>query len=143
MACFRLTHLVPQRQEIRNVLVLESSLFQHVRNADLCSMQELSASDQFWLHALCCNSPNMQSFCLHLLQTLQDCNVRLERPHDVAVIRNGQWDLASFLIVSIREYRSKLARSVSMPFTMRRLAPATHQRYLAEFSTQTCQIDGP
>ena len=84
--------------------------FQHVRNADLCSMQELSASDQFELHALCCNSPNMQSFCLHLLQTLQDCNVRLERPHDVAVIRNGQWDLASFLIVSHQGVQVKVGQ---------------------------------
>ena len=50
-------------------------------------------------------------------------------------VNSADRDLTSFLIVSIKEYRSKLARSVSMPFTMRRLAPATHQRYLAEFST--------
>ena len=35
--------------------------------------------------------------------------------------------LTSFLMVSTREYRSKFCRSVSMPFTIRRLAPAGRQ----------------
>ena len=83
------THLVPQRQEISDVLVLQTSLFQHVRDANLCSMQELSARDHSWLHASCCNTPNARGFCLHVLLTLQACNVRLVSPHIVAAIGNG------------------------------------------------------
>ena len=78
-----------------------------------------------------------------ILQTLLAEYVGLVSPHHMMAVSSADRDLASFLIVSIKEYRSKLARSVSMPFTMRRLAPAMHQRHLAEFSTQMCHIDGP
>ena len=76
-----------------------------------------------------------------ILQNLLAELVRLVSPHHMAAIRSAEWELTSFLIVSIKEYRSKLARSVSMPFTMRRLAPAVHSLHLAEKLRALCYSD--
>lgn len=100
-----LAHLAPKCQKICDVLLLEACFAQHVCDADLHGrvfvwrqLEEpvpLKASQQRRQH--------------HKIYI--DC-------------AGGLVGGTSFLIVSTKEYSSKFCRSMSMPFTMRTLAPA-------------------